>query len=213
MPVKNGKSLQGYTQKNKPRLMRGGKEYFELVLKLIREAKHSIHLHVYIFDEDETGTRVAEALINAAQRKVRVYLMVDGYATSLSADFIKKLLESGVNFKMFEPIFHTKHFYFGRRMHHKLLVTDAFHSIVSGINISDKYNDTDGEPAWLDWGLYMQGEIALELLRTCLRLWTRSSGKARKLLALEQLPENLPAEKCLIRVRRNDWVQRKTQIT
>lgn len=205
--------MSGYTQKNNPRLIRGGKEYFDLVLKIINEAKHSVHLHVYIFDEDETGKRVAEALINAVQRKVRVYLLIDGYAASLSGPFIKKLQEGGVLFKLFEPIFHTKHFYFGRRMHHKVLVADAYHSIVSGINISDKYNDTDGKPAWLDWGLYTQGEIAVDLLKSCIRLWTRSVRKQRKLFDQEKLPESFPSEKCPIRVRRNDWVQRKTQIT
>lgn len=59
-------------------LVRGGKEYFDLLEKLIEEATHTIHLQVYIFDADETGQRVATALKNAAAKKVSVHLMADG---------------------------------------------------------------------------------------------------------------------------------------
>lgn len=213
MPTKSEKHLSGYTLHNKPQLIRGGKKYFDLLLKLINGAHHSIHLQVYIFEEDDTGNMIAEALMNAAKRNVRVFLMVDGYGSKeISRIFIEKILKAGVQFKMFEPIFSTKHFYFGRRMHHKIVVVDALHSLVSGINISDKYNDTGDNPAWLDWGLYVQGEVAIELLRICIRIWSRSTSRARKLFSFEKLPESLPQEKCMVRVRRNDWVRRLTQI-
>jgi len=213
MPVKTEKHLAGYSFQNTPRLVRGGKKYFDLLLELINGAQQSIHFHVYIFDEDDTGNMVAEALIQAAKRNVRVFLMVDGYGSKgLSGIFIEKMLNAGVQFKMFEPVFFTKHFYFGRRMHHKIVVVDAFHSLVSGINISDKYNDTGDNPAWLDWGLYVQGEVAIELLKICIRIWTKWASRARKLFSFEKLPETLPQEKCKVRVRRNDWVRRLTQI-
>lgn len=213
MPIKSEKHLAGYTLQNTPQLVKGGKRYFDLLLELINGARQSIHFQVYIFDEDETGKIIAEALMKAAKRKVRVFLMVDGYgSTGLSGVFIEKMLEAGIQFKMFEPIFFTKYFYFGRRMHHKVVVVDALHSLVSGINISDKYNDTGDNPAWLDWGLYVQGEVAIELLKICIRIWTRSATRARKLFSFEKLPETLPQEKCMVRVRRNDWVRRLTQI-
>ena len=213
MPTKSEKHLAAYTLHNTPQLIRGGKKYFDLLLKLINTARQSIHFQVYIFDEDETGKMIAEALMLAAKRNVRVFLMVDGYgSTRLSAGFIEQILKAGIQFKMFEPIFFTKHFYFGRRLHHKVVVVDAQHSLVSGINISDKYNDTGDNPAWLDWGLYVEGEAAIELLIVCIRVWTRSASKARKLFSFEKLPETLPQEKCMVRVRRNDWVRRLTQI-
>jgi cardiolipin synthase len=213
MPTKSEKHLAAYTLHNTPQLIRGGKKYFDLLLKLINTARQSIHFQVYIFDEDETGKMIAEALMLAAKRNVRVFLMVDGYgSTRLSAGFIEQILKAGIQFKMFEPIFFTKHFYFGRRLHHKVVVVDAQHSLVSGINISDKYNDTGDNPAWLDWGLYVEGEAAIELLNVCIRVWTRSASKARKLFSFEKLPETLPQEKCMVRVRRNDWVGRLTQI-
>src|SRR5215216_2101615 len=69
-----------FTGPNHVQLVRGGKDYFDLLHRLIRNAKETIHLQTYIFDEDETGRGVAEALMAAARRKVAVFVLVDGYA-------------------------------------------------------------------------------------------------------------------------------------
>lgn len=107
-----------YSKQNKVRLIRGGKEYFELTLSLINKATESIHLQTYIYEEDETGREVANALKAAAKRNVKVYLLVDGYASqALSKSFIADLENSGVQFRFFEPLLKSRHFYFGRRMH------------------------------------------------------------------------------------------------
>ncbi|AXY75692.1 hypothetical protein D3H65_17655 [Paraflavitalea soli] len=172
-----------YTNHNTAKLVRGGKEYFTLLLSLIHKAQHTIHLQVYIYDEDETGLEVAEALIAAAQRGVAVYLLADGYASQdLSGSFTNRLEKEGVRFRFFQPVLKSDHFYFGRRLHHKILVVDARYSLVGGINISNKYNDGFGGPAWLDWALYAEGEIAPELVRVCLELWTRSKRERKRML-------------------------------
>jgi cardiolipin synthase len=56
------------------RLIKGGKEYFTLLKELIAGAKNTIHLQTYIFEEDETGTEVADELKAAARRNVAVFL-------------------------------------------------------------------------------------------------------------------------------------------
>lgn len=203
----------GYTTHNHVELIRGGEPYFGLLLKLINQAEHSVHLHVYIFDEDETGCAVADALIAAAHRNVKVYLLIDGYASKgLTPGFRLKLLEAKIFFRMFEPVFQTNHFYFGRRLHHKVVVVDSYYSLVGGINISNKYNDIHGAPAWLDWAFYAEGDVSLQLLKVQLQLWTKSRFKARKILQQTVDPPKVN-QRCLVRIRRNDWVHRKTQIT
>lgn len=205
--------LRSYTVHNRAELIRGGKPYFSMLLKLIKQAERTIHFQVYIFDEDNTGREVAEALKAAAGRGVQVFMLVDGYASkSLSAAFRQDLKKGGVHFRWFEPVFRTNDFYFGRRLHHKIFVADAYHSLIGGINISDKYNDLDDDPAWLDWALYAQGDISAELVKVCAKLWTKSIRKAQALLKLEQTVAR-QQEQCLIRLRRNDWVQNKTQIS
>src|SRR5690349_2355525 len=95
----------GYAAHNAVQLVRGGAPYFTLLEDLIDRAKESIHFQVYIYDGDETGTRITEALIRAAQRGVKVYLLVDGYAShSLSPTLISSIAKAGIYFRWFEPM-------------------------------------------------------------------------------------------------------------
>ncbi len=210
------KTSSGYSDLNKVQLIRGGREYFDLLLELINKATESIHLQTYIYDDDETGRQVAEALKAAAKRNVSVYLLTDGYASQIMAQhFINELKVSAVHFRFFEPIFRSKYFYFGRRMHHKVFVADTRFALVGGINITNRYNDMPQKPAWLDFALYAEGDIARELCVLCWKTWNN-------------FPLNMGITPCeekqltfafnkdetsLVRMRRNDWVRRKNEIS
>jgi len=216
MSTKKRSNHSIYSDNNEGRLVRGGKEYFDVLLQLIAEAKQSIHLQTYIFGNDATGRMVADALINAAKRNVSVYLIADGYASkSLPDSFISDLESNGVNFRFFEPIFKSGSFYVGRRMHHKILVADATYALVGGVNIADRYNDIENIPAWLDFALQIKGEVAMQLCMLCMKTWKgfpvkidlSSCGKNLQEL---QIPVNHRSE---MRMRRNDWVRRKNEIS
>ena len=214
MRRKSSKLLTTYTRYNKVKLIHGGSEYFNLLESLIDAAQHSIHVQVYIFEEDNTGKRILEALLRAAQRNVKVYLLFDGYASrAISKEFIKRVRLAQIYFRMFEPIFQTRHFYFGRRLHHKIFVADAYYSLVGGINISDRYNDVGDHPAWLDFALYAEGEISEELMKLCVMMWAKSGTTERKIFSHEKLDLRTQKNECMVRLRRNDWVQRKIQIS
>ena len=187
-----------------------------MLLELISKAKHSIHLQTYIYDDDETGTMVADALKAAAKRNVKVYLLVDGYASQwLSKDFIHSLRTGGIHFRHFEPLFKSKHFYFGRRMHHKVFVVDTDYALVGGINIADRYNDLPGYKAWLDFALYVSGNIARELCVLCWKTW-RGFPQKMGLLPFEKeqpVVKASPDKKMPVVIRRNDWVRGKNQVS
>lgn len=204
-----------YSLHNKVKLIRGGSSYFNELLLMIKAAKKSIHLQTYIFDEDETGKQVATELMAASTRGVLVYLLVDGYASqNLSDEFIDQLKSVGIHFRWFEPVFHSKHFYIGRRLHHKILVTDAQQSLVAGMNISNRYNDMPGKKAWLDWGVYCEGEVSVELNNLCIKIWNRSGwGKKKNQVLDDEAIVQFNKNECLVRVRRNDWVSGKNQIS
>jgi cardiolipin synthase len=204
-----------YSTHNEVQLIRGGRDYFDVLLRLVNEATHSVHLQTYIFDADETGTLVADALMRAAKRGVQVYLLLDGYASQhLPEEFILQLKESGILFRWFEPVFRSRHFYVGRRLHHKLLVVDALHSMVAGVNISNRYNDMPGQKAWLDWAVYAKGEVSAELFNLCVEVWNKAGwGKKKKQQLMYEAQLHLHGDECLVRVRRNDWVRRKNQIS
>lgn len=211
MPAKN--SNNSYTHHNKVKIVHGGADYFRCIEEIADSAQYSLHLQTYIFDEDETGNKVAEALIRAAQRKVMVYMLIDGYASQhLSSAFISRLKKAGINFGFFAPLFKSRYYYIGRRLHHKVIVADSRVCMVAGINISDRYNDMDKTKAWLDWAVYAEGEVARQLNDICIKIWNRPVVR-KKCVAIDPPAITLPAEECLVRIRRNDWVFTKTQIT
>jgi cardiolipin synthase A/B len=198
---------------NQVQLIRGGRDYFSLLQQLIAAAQHTIHLQTYIFDDDETGVEIGAALINAAQRGVKVQLMVDAYASKdLSEELIDRMKRKGVQFKQFEPLLKSQKFYFGRRLHHKVFVVDGDKSLVGGINISNKYNDMPAQRAWLDWALYAQGDVCKELERICKEVWSGKTMFSKTSATKNTTPVSLSND-LLVRVRRNDWVNRKNQVS
>lgn len=205
-----------FTDHNCVKLIRGGKDYFDMLVQLINNAEHTIHLQVYILDEDETGQLVVNALMEAAHRGVKIYVMVDGYASqSLSKQFVKTIRESGIQFRFFAPLLKSKYFYFGRRMHHKIFVVDNESALTGGLNISNRYNDMPGQTAWLDFALYVKGAIAKELCVLCWKSWKGYPTKMKKMPceAKEVNHRYSEEENSLVRMRRNDWVRNKNQIS
>ncbi|HET9054056.1 MAG TPA: phosphatidylserine/phosphatidylglycerophosphate/cardiolipin synthase family protein, partial [Cyclobacteriaceae bacterium] len=193
------------TSRNKAELIRGGRAYFDLLKKLISEAWHVIHFQFYIFDPDQTGLEIAGALAAAAKRGVSVYVLLDAYGSQgLTRPVIEQFQSAGVHFRWFQPLLKSRKFYLGRRLHHKVVVIDSHHSLVSGLNISDRYNDMPGQPAWLDWALHGEGEVAHQLEDICRR---------RMKLRPQATQPAVKTGSCEIGVRVNDWIGRRGEIT
>ncbi|QEC66247.1 phospholipase [Panacibacter ginsenosidivorans] len=212
----NPKKSGGYSSCNKIKLVHSGQEYFNQLLYLIDSAKESIHLQVYIFESDETGHTISTALKSAAKRNVQVFLLTDGFASQhLPRKFIQDLKEAGVHFRFFEPLFRSKYFYFGRRMHHKIFVADAKYALAGGINIADRYNKIHGNNTWFDLALYIEGDIAQELCVLCWKTWKSFPVKMGLTPCEEKRLSFLfkEEETCNVRMRRNDWVRRKNEIS
>ena len=210
------RKASGYSVQNKLKLVRGGKPYFDQIIEMINQAQEIIQLQVYIFDYDETGKAVTEALMAAARRQVQVYLMADGYASQgLPRSFIHEAEQSGIHFRFFEPLFKSRNSYFGRRMHHKVIVVDNRFALVGGINISNHYNDLPDQPGWLDFALFMEGEVVHELCRVCEEIWNGYLPVTPvRLCNNKGVSFNIPSsEYCEVRVRRNDWITKKNQVS
>jgi cardiolipin synthase len=185
-------------------LVHGGREYFDLLKKLIQSANETIHFQTYILSDDVTGNEIVDELIAAAGKGVKVKVLLDGFASQeLSDEFISKIRQAGVQFRYFEPLFKSSNFYFGRRLHHKICVIDSKKAIVCGLNISDRYNDLPGQRAWFDMGIMVDGKPARELEQICTELWQkkRSLFRARR----KNLYINNTGD-CSLRICRNDWV-------
>ncbi|MBK8392987.1 MAG: phospholipase [Saprospiraceae bacterium] len=201
-----------YLTNNNARIIRGGSDYFDLMISMIDRAKEIIHLQTYIFEEDDTGKMVIEALIRASQKKIEIYVIVDGYASqNLSNRTLERLEKAGIHLRFFEPLWKSKQFYFGRRLHQKVMVCDSTTALVGGMNISDNYNDINGSKAWFDFAIYMEGAIANDLCVLCWKTWR---GFSKNFIKAPCNIEPLPYYgDTALRMRRNDWVRQKIEIS
>ncbi|HMP88147.1 MAG TPA: phospholipase D-like domain-containing protein, partial [Lacibacter sp.] len=74
--------------------------------------------------------------------------------------------------------------------------------------------DLPDAPAWLDWALDVRGEAALQLDHLCFKLWNKSSlRRSRPIAPVVQSQQVEDVPECLVRVRRNDWVNRRVDIS
>lgn len=205
----------GYSFHNQVKLVEHGSDYFALLEELIENARYFIHLQVYIFDDDVTGNRIANQLMNAAQRGVAVWIVLDGFASS-PHQLIKKMQAAGIYVRMFNPVWGSKHFYFGRRLHHKLVVVDGMHAMIGSRNIADRYNDLPGQAAWFDTALYVHGQAARQLSLTCCR-YIDKKERANAVKVSDSLTDEillfLETDHCAVKISSNDWVTKKEQVT
>lgn len=210
----NYKKKSAFSLHNKVNLIRGGAAYFNTLQNLIINAKQAIQLQVYIFEEDKTGRDIADLLIEASRRAIKVQILLDGYASNgLSKLFRKQMTESGIKLRFFEPILKSKNFYFGRRLHHKIVVVDGQKAMVGGINISDRYNDLPGQSAWLDWAILIEGEAAFELHQLCNFFYAKKEKDKINLNEKELMNQLDPSLNSPVRIRQNDWVMNKSEIS
>lgn len=217
MPERKRGERGKFVPDHKVRLLWGGKAYFDLLLHLIERARECIHLQVYIYESDATGTLIADALIAAAKRGVAIYVLVDGYGSQkLPSAFVARLRQNGVRFRIFEPLMRSRHFYFGRRLHLKVMVVDARYAVVTGVNIGDKYNDLPGQAAWLDAAVCLEGEVASDLCHACWVTWKNFRITNRFPIGCRPAAAAVDFDatsSCAVRMRRNDWVRRKHEIS
>ena len=79
-------------------LLVNGKAAFPEIIRCIEQAKASIEINMFIWRDDNLGNRMAEAVLAAANRGVKVFLSIDRYGVVLeSAKRAKSLSSTQVN--------------------------------------------------------------------------------------------------------------------
>jgi cardiolipin synthase len=162
-------------------LLTGGDGLFPQLIDAIAEARREVWLATYIFNDDASGHRVAQALSEAAQRGVAVHVLVDGFGSKAWLPLLQPLLsQGGVRFEVFRPL----HRWWSwlqpqqlRRLHQKLCSVDGHTGFVGGINIiDDRYDMNHGwsELPRLDFAVRLRGPVALEIEQVVRSLWLRA---------------------------------------
>jgi cardiolipin synthase len=206
-------SRHDYKDGHRIELLRSGENFFAAIEKTIDEAKQYIHFQTYIVDDDQTGRRIVDALIRAAQRGVRVYFLLDAYGgNSFSKDLIIKVEKAGIFFRLFSPQLITKGFQLSLRLHHKVLLTDGNTAIIAGMNIADRYHGKPGLKEWLDFAILIKGPECAHILFIVKRLWNRTfiSKKERSRETMHN--PGIYEENIKLKVLQNNWYRNKIEI-
>ncbi|EKF74793.1 phospholipase D/transphosphatidylase [Alcanivorax hongdengensis A-11-3] len=132
-------------------LLHDGLSAFVARVALIEAARSSLDLQYYIFSDDTAGRIIISKLLDAADRGVRVRLLVDDLGTRIAEPLAATLAEHpNIEIRLFNPVKSRGGFsrawqmarHFGRanhRMHNKLMMADASVMIAGGRNLGDEY--------------------------------------------------------------------------
>lgn len=190
-------------------LIESGPAFFEKQVQLIESCQRELHFQTFRLAPDSTGLATVQALKSAAARGVKVYVLLDAYGSSnFSKKMVQEIEAAGIHFNFFSPVFSFKNLYFGRRLHHKVLVADGQQALIGGINTADRYAGV-GEPAWLDFAVLLEGPICEEAVQICQRLFGRKFSMRRILQQSVKKPLSGSANAQILH---NDWARRTRQI-
>lgn len=190
-------------------LVYSGEDYFSRLETIIRNSQIELHIQMYLFEIDTTGKRIITAIKEAAARKVKIFILLDGLGSlSFPSEIIDELRRSGIQIRFFAPLFSAYTFYLGRRLHQKVVIADAKIALIGGINIADKYHGTLTEAPWLDYAVQLNGTIAQPLEALCRNIYFKkkrlSSQKIKSVFHVQ--------EDAVVRILQNDWLKRKNEI-
>jgi putative cardiolipin synthase len=166
-------------------------------LALADRARHSIDLQYYIFHGDTTGKLVAQHLLAAADRGVRVRILLDDLHEG-PRDAVLHALDGhpNIEIRVFNPFYERATSSWGlgkqalgdfsrlnRRMHNKAYIVDGAAAIVGGRNIGDEYFDASEDVNFRDLDILLLGPVVAEVSRVFDLYW--NSGPSMPIEAFQ----------------------------
>ena len=143
-----------------------GEDLYDDMLGAIRQAKHEIFFETFIWKSDAIGQAFKRALIEAADRGVKVYVVFDGFANLVVP---RPFFTFPRNIRVRRHPVIVSGFRFPRntgRDHRKLLVVDHDAAFVGGYNIGSLYA-TD----WRDTHARLTGDIVWDMRNAFIDYW------------------------------------------
>ena len=169
--------LDGHPGESAFYLLPSGIDAFVARILLIDAAERTLDLQYYIFHGDITPKLVVGRMLAAADRGVRIRLLVDDWNIK-GKDFVLAMIDAHPNIevRVFNPVAGSRssslsrplHYVFGaerikNRMHNKAFIVDNTVAIVGGRNLGDEYFQAHGDVNFEDMDLMAMGPIAKEV--------------------------------------------------
>ena len=166
--------------------LREGKSAFAARMMLIDLAEHAIDVQYYIWRADLTGLLLLERLRAAADRGVKVRLLLDDNgADGLDAILAELDAHPNIAVRLYNPFVVRRPRLFNylfaflrlnRRMHNKAITFDGALTITGGRNAGDEYFGTGDNPLFVDLDVIAAGEAAQAVSRAFESYWHSRSA-------------------------------------
>lgn len=184
-----------------------GYDAFAARMVLADAAERSLDVQYYIWEADLSGTLLFDALRRAAERGVRVRLLLDDNRTADVEPMLAELdAHPRIEVRLFNPFvirgsrligYVTDFARLNRRMHNKSFTADGRATVIGGRNIADRYFATMAGSLFMDFDVLAVGTAADAVAADFDRYWACGSSYP----AAAILRATTPAEQELTRAR------------
>lgn len=163
-----------------------GLDGYFLRMQMIEAAEKTIDVQYYIFRNDETGKLLCEAILRAADRGVRVRMLIDDIdaGNGENRDIQVLTAHPNISVRIYNPLRYRGDSNARRyteivlnlarldyRMHGKLMIVDNAVSLVGGRNVGDEYFQIDPEAQLGDYETFAGGPIVKGLSNVFDEFW------------------------------------------
>jgi cardiolipin synthase C len=155
------------------RPLRNGVDALLARLVLAEVAERTLDVQYYIWHDDLTGRLFADALLRAADRGVRVRVLLDDVGARADDEILLSLdAHPNIEIRLFNPVASRSFRNMGmltdfsrvnRRMHNKAFVADNQRAILGGRNIGDEYFEAQSEVAFGDLDVLTVGRAVSDV--------------------------------------------------
>ncbi len=174
--IKKNPGLSGF------HLLDNGQDTLSLVSYLIDHSERTLDLQYFIFHNDKTGKLVAYKLLKAADRGVKIRILLDDMFAISQEDFLDALnAHPNISVKLYNRLskkkwlravnFLTDFARVNRRMHNKAFIVDNQLAIVGGRNIGDAYYTAKIKYLFSDLDVVSVGPIVPEISQSFDEYW------------------------------------------
>ncbi len=150
-------------------------------IHLAEAAERSLDMMYYKWNDDVAGRLLAAALLRAADRGVRVRVLLDDAGTAVNDNNLMALSgHSAMEFRLFNPTasrgtrvleLMTNFGRLNRRMHNKAFIADNQRAILGGRNIGDEYFEAHGDANFGDLDVATAGPVVAEVSKAFDLYW------------------------------------------
>ena len=175
--------------------LRDGAEAFAARMLLADSATTSIDAEYYIWRADLTGYLLLDQLKRAADRGVRVRLLLDDHGVAgLDPEIAQLAAHPNAEVRLWNPFVLRRFkmlsycfdfFRLNRRMHNKSFTVDGRESVLGGRNVGDEYFGTGQTPLFVDLDVLVVGKIVPDISEDFDRYWNSPSAYPAELIVAD----------------------------